>query len=134
MVPRADTGPLYGWVWPILISVSVTPGPYFFSARATPDHARRETVSTMIKRSVESIISSPLLVRWAQSVADNPAHRHPVLVIEPHDLELIDRRSTSRAGVHLHPGQQQGEVQVFDAQCLPHEVLAREIVAALLDN
>ena len=32
MALYADAGPLYGMVCPSLISVSVTPGPYFFSA------------------------------------------------------------------------------------------------------
>src|SRR6185369_7846673 len=32
MVPYADAGPLYGMVCPILISVSVAPGSYFFCA------------------------------------------------------------------------------------------------------
>jgi hypothetical protein len=33
-VPKAVTGPLYGMVWPILISMAVTPGA--FSAAAGP--------------------------------------------------------------------------------------------------
>ena len=34
-VPQADAGPLYGIVFPILISVSLTPGSYWLSASAT---------------------------------------------------------------------------------------------------
>src|SRR5690242_12860226 len=32
-------------VWPILISVSVTPGPYFFSASAPPAHTARNKMT-----------------------------------------------------------------------------------------
>src|SRR6185295_15685571 len=34
IVPYAEAGPLYGMVWPILISVSDAPGSYFFWAAA----------------------------------------------------------------------------------------------------
>src|ERR1700693_3933092 len=41
---KEEAGPLNGTVWPILISVSVTPGPYFFSAApALPVTASRPT-------------------------------------------------------------------------------------------
>lgn len=32
ITPYADNGPEYGLVWPSLISLSVTPGSYFFWA------------------------------------------------------------------------------------------------------
>src|SRR6476620_7348908 len=47
-------------VWPILISLSVTPGPYFFSAKTTPDPAVRETARTTDRRTIASIIASPI--------------------------------------------------------------------------
>ena len=58
IVPYADAGPLYGIVWPILISVSDAPGSYFFwaaagvaaraSARAALAHASRFLTNMMV--------------------------------------------------------------------------------------
>jgi hypothetical protein len=60
-VPQAEAGPLYGIVWPILISVAVTPGALLFCAAAgeivmaTP---QRDSKS-IAKRSVVFISTSP---------------------------------------------------------------------------
>src|SRR5882672_11316403 len=46
-------------VWPIVISVSVAPGPYFFSASTTPDPPRKAVVTTIgSKRRMANMVSS----------------------------------------------------------------------------
>jgi len=58
MVPAVETLPLYGMVWPSLISASVTPGPYFFSASAAADAISRQAPKTIGQRRLASITSS----------------------------------------------------------------------------
>jgi len=46
-MPKAEAGPLYGAIFPILISVSVTPGAYFLSADAGVQQAMATTQAAL---------------------------------------------------------------------------------------
>src|ERR1051325_4422126 len=67
IVPYADAGPLYGLVLPILISVSVAPGPYFLPCASAGLAAAASVAAAEANnlRLVSCIISSPLLAAAA---------------------------------------------------------------------
>src|SRR5262245_149671 len=66
--------------------------------------------------------------------AQHLAEQHPALAVEAGELHLLDRIEVRRTGVELDARQQHGQLQVLDAGGLAHDVLAREIVAALLED
>ncbi len=53
-MPKADTGPLSGALWPMVISLSVTPGPYFLSCASA--------IVAIIKADVSPAASSAIVV------------------------------------------------------------------------
>src|SRR5215470_3522494 len=66
ITPYDDAGPLYGLVWPILISLSVAPSSYFFWANATPDadnKAAAETPPMKLRLLVLNVSSSGSLYK-----------------------------------------------------------------------
>src|SRR5688572_27937227 len=50
MVPYAEAGPLYGLVWPILISVAVTPGPCWARTGAPATATPSASSSAIVRR------------------------------------------------------------------------------------
>src|SRR5678816_1937762 len=72
MVPYADAGPLYGIVWPILISVSVAPGSYFFCAKT--DVAETASASSRSCQGRLDIFPPPGLANDAGYTARHQVH------------------------------------------------------------
>src|ERR1700744_2656605 len=70
----------------------------------------------------------------AQIAGDDLAEQVPLLALEAHHLELADRREVGRRGVDLDARQQRVGLEILQARRLLHHVLAREIVAALLQH
>src|SRR5439155_8715133 len=64
--------------------------------------------------------------------ADDVAEPLPGFALEPHQLKLGKRGKVGGAGIDLDPGQQATELKPSYVGRLPHDVLAREIVATLL--
>src|SRR5712691_4276187 len=64
--------------------------------------------------------------------ADDIAEQLPGIALEPHQLKLGKRGKVAGAGVDLDAGQQATELKPSYVGRLPHDVLAREIVATLL--
>src|SRR5262245_38855282 len=62
------------------------------------------------------------------------AEQHPALAVELGELFLLDRREVGRARVDLDARQQEWQLEVLDVRGLLHDVLARQVVAALLDH
>src|SRR5689334_15555359 len=62
------------------------------------------------------------------------AEAHPPPAVEALELKLLDRIEIGRTGVDLDPGQQHRDFHVLQIGRLPHHVLAREIVSALLQR
>ena len=62
------------------------------------------------------------------------AEQGPPLAVEPGELLLLDRGEVGRARVDLDAGQQQRQLEVLEVRRLLHDVLAREVVAALLEH
>jgi len=54
--------------------------------------------------------------------------------IETHHLHLRDWRKSGRADVDCDSWQQQSELQILEVGRLPHNILTREIVSALLQD
>jgi len=67
-------------------------------------------------------------------IAEYGAELLPSVAPEPSKLHLFDRREISRARVHRDTGQQIGGPEVFDVRSLLHDVLASQVVAALLQH
>ncbi len=65
---------------------------------------------------------------------DHVTKPHPAFAVELDQLLLGDRIILIRRGVELDPGQQQRQLQAFQARRLLEDVRARELVAALLEN
>src|SRR5258707_10384261 len=60
ITPYADSGPLYGLVWPSLISLSVTPGSYLFWARTMDgESAKAAPVATSARRLILDMAIPP---------------------------------------------------------------------------
>src|SRR5258708_38345768 len=60
ITPYADNGPLYGLVWPSLISLSVTPGSYLFWARTRDGaSAKAAPVATGARRLILDMAIPP---------------------------------------------------------------------------
>src|SRR6476659_3841351 len=57
-----------------------------------------------------------------------------VFTVESRHLHLLDGEIVGRAGVDLDARQQQPEFEVLEVGRLPHDVLAGELVAALLEH
>ena len=75
------------------------------------------------------------LLRSASGLAaEYGAEVLPSVALEPSKLHLLDRREIKRAGVHRDTGQQIGGSEVFDVRGLLHDVLASQVVAALLQH
>ena len=67
---------------------------------------------------------------WPQHLAE----QHPALAVEARELQLLERIEVGRTGVDLDPGQQHRQLEILEAGGLPHHVLARQLVAALLEH
>src|SRR4051794_6327126 len=119
-------------VLPILIVPSLAPGLYFFCAAAGAASARAATKAAadiMLMGDIVSSLSSPL-----PSAADHVAHQLPALAVELLELHLLDREEIGRAGIDLDARQQHRHFEVLEVGRLLHDVLARQIVAALLQH
>src|SRR3954453_2021934 len=66
--------------------------------------------------------------------ADHVSEQLPLLALELLELKLADRREIGRRGVDLDARQQRLGAEVLQARRLLYDVLAREIVAALLQD
>src|SRR5260370_40626886 len=64
--------------------------------------------------------------------ADDVAEPLPGFALKPHELQLRKRGKVAGAGVDLDARQQAAQLKPFYAGRLLHDVLAREIVATLL--
>src|SRR2546421_9499862 len=62
------------------------------------------------------------------------AERGPALAVELGELLLLDGGMVGRARVDLDPGQQERELDVLEVLRLPENVLAAQVVAALLED
>src|ERR1017187_2197833 len=62
------------------------------------------------------------------------AKTSPFLAVEAGELLRLERREIGRTGVNLDPRQHDVELQILEVRRLFHHVLAREIVAALLQH
>src|SRR5215510_7741145 len=86
-------------VWPILISVSVTPGPYFLSANAVLSPTVRETPTTknsrravnMISPCVEFRLLSTLSVISIHGVVNNESSLVPVTFLATFSTSALGR-------------------------------------------
>ena len=67
-MPNAEAGPLSGVLWPILISLSVTPGPYCFcwAWLAVATIASAAASSAIVERIVPSTICAGLSTGQSQ--------------------------------------------------------------------
>src|SRR5579859_7704567 len=68
------------------------------------------------------------------SRGDDLAEQHPLLSIEALQLHLLDGRVVVRPGVDPNAGDENGQFQVLQVGRLSHEVLARKIITALLED
>src|SRR5438270_14001760 len=66
-------------------------------------------------------------------ILDDRAEQLPALAVELHHLHLLVDAVVVQPGVDLHAGQRQARGIALDAGDLLHDVLAREVVAALLE-
>src|ERR1700681_4005071 len=66
--------------------------------------------------------------------ADDVAEQLPPLALEALQLQLADRGKIGRAGVDHHAGQKNFGAEILQVGCLFHDVLAGEIVTALLQH
>ena len=59
-MPNAEAGPLNGALWPIVISLSVTPGPYFLSwaPAVVANTSPAATNAIVVARIVSSLFST----------------------------------------------------------------------------
>src|SRR5207249_12141108 len=62
------------------------------------------------------------------------AEERPALPVEPRELLLLDRVEVRRTRVDFDSRQEQRQREILDVRRLPHDVLAREVVAALLED
>src|SRR6478735_8206835 len=78
ITPYAEAGPLYGLVWPILISVSLAPVSYFFCAKAgTAPSAIALGMAARIVRRVKRVIGrSPFRFVQYDFVGGSPRRTH----------------------------------------------------------
>src|SRR5262249_37557129 len=76
--------------------------------------------------------------RWRFSTTDIAGHHRaeqfPARAVEADHLHLLDRRKIARTGVDPDARQQHAQLEIFQIGRLPHDVLAREVVAALLEH
>src|ERR1700727_1405181 len=70
----------------------------------------------------------------APSVAQQLAEQFPTLSVETGKLQLANGEVVAGRGVYFHARQQQWQFQVFDVRRLAHDILTRQIVAALLQH
>src|SRR4051812_41638732 len=71
-MPKADAGPLNGALWPMVISVSVTPGPYFLScAWAAVDNTNPPATNAIVVARIVSSRSSTASRRAAMPGVKN---------------------------------------------------------------
>src|SRR5215471_9351346 len=59
------------------------------------------------------------------------AGAHPGLAVEADELSLLDGVKIRRARIDPDAGQKHRQLQVFQVRCLPYDVLARKVIAAL---
>src|SRR3984957_20140156 len=98
-----------------------------FSRRSPIEGAREsEPPGACLMRALQALV--------AQIVGDDGAEQVPLLALEPHHLQLLDRGEVGRPGVDLDARQQRVGLEILQARRLLHDVLAREIVAALLQH
>src|ERR1700739_4823089 len=138
-------------VWPILISVSVTPGA--FSARAGQALVAKAAAAAALDcRNMRRVFMRFLLFdaivgsggpraagfrfftmsrNFVRSRGDEVAEQLPTRALDRRELHLTDRIEIVGRGVDLHTGQQHRQFEVLDVSCLFHDVLAREIVPTL---
>src|SRR5215208_3362282 len=78
---------------------------------------------------------SGLLYLTARSaILDDRAEQFPALAVELHHLHLLVDAVVGRRGVGDHAGQRQAAGDVLQIGRLLHDVFAREVVAALLQD
>src|SRR2546423_3199769 len=75
-------------------------------------------------------IIRPSMALLAQHVAE----QHPLLAVEALELHRLDRREVVAAGGDADPGQQGVDAKALHVGRLLHDVLARQVVAALLED
>src|SRR5260370_13723562 len=66
-----------------------------------------------------------------QLVGHDRPERLPSLAVKTHHPELLDDAIVGRAGVDRKTGQQQIQPEILQVCRLPHDILARDVVAAL---
>ena len=72
---------------------------------------------------------------WSVTAAGNHVtEADPGGTVEFCELDLSDRATVRRAGVHFDAGQQGGKLEVMQTECLLHNVLTREVAFALLQH
>src|SRR5713101_7698048 len=92
LTPYAEAGPLYGQVWPILISLSLAPSSYFFCAY-TPWGAEMAATADAPARNVLLLvfIDPPCGTLWSLT-GSKPTPLQP---------QLRDQRVAARRGVEM---------------------------------
>src|SRR5690348_7172664 len=101
---------------------------------------RRETISvspwfTAACRNSDDTASGIDIMRpFMAASLDDLAVRHPTRAVEPRELLGLEREEVVGPGVHLDPGARERQLQVLQVRRLLHHVLAREVVAALLEH
>src|SRR5882762_191036 len=78
-------------------------------------------------------LDPPLRLLGPDFSADHGSEQFPMFTVESRHLHLLDREIVGRARVDLDSWQQQPEFEVLEVSGLPHDVLAGEFVAALLE-
>src|SRR4051812_34000895 len=125
---------------PTLISVSLAPGSYFFCASAgAPATITPAAVESNRARRFTRIAASSLFWLFPRShasdlaVQDRP-ERLERLALELTHLHLFDRVEVRRTGVDLDARQRHAGFEILQIGGLVHDILAREVVAALLQH
>src|SRR5260370_7274940 len=96
--------------------------------RKPPRDARGVAAQDALHRVRDTRVSAP------DVAADDVAEQLPLLTLEPLQLKLADRGEIGWAGVDRNAGQQDFGAEILEACRLLHDVLAGEIVAALLQH
>src|ERR1700722_1640224 len=119
-------------VWPILISVSLAPVSYLPAAITAPADKARVNSTTANNPFVLPLIPfSPATLR--PSAAQHVAEQFPTLAVEFLQPHLVHREEAGRARTDPNARQQHGQFHI-DVRRLLHQVLAGQLVAALLDR
>jgi hypothetical protein len=58
----------------------------------------------------------------------------PRAALELNESQLFDRPKIPRSGADFDPGQKNGALVVFESRCLLHNVLTRQVIAALFEH